>query len=141
MWSRRRAAAKPDKQPEHLRCTDIRLSVYPGRRMKIPGFTPRTAVPLLHRLIAVGGIVLVLLLAVLAASPQLHAWLHGDAGEADHECAVTLFQHGADAVVEVLAVAATAWTVVALVVVPPTAPDLHQRRYWLPPGNAPPALN
>ncbi len=109
--------------------------------MKGPDLPPTTVVPLLHRVLAAGGIVLVLLLAVLAASPGLHAWLHGDAGEADHECAVTLFQHGADAAVAVIAATAAAWIVVALVVLPPAAPDLRLRRYGLPPGNAPPALN
>lgn len=36
----------------------------------------------------------VLFLAALAASPSLHEWLHHDANEANHECAVTLFLHG-----------------------------------------------
>jgi hypothetical protein len=109
--------------------------------MKAPALPPTTAVPLLHRLLAAGGIALVLLLAVLAASPGLHAWLHGDAGEADHECAITLFQHGANAVVAVTATAATVWIVVALAVIPPAAPDIHPRRYWLPPAHAPPVLS
>ena len=38
----------------------------------------------LRRLLAAGGVALVLLLTVLAASPELHARLHGTAGEADH---------------------------------------------------------
>jgi hypothetical protein len=106
--------------------------------MKAPAPPPLTVVSLLHRLVAANGIALVLLLAALAASPGLHAWLHGDAGEADHECAVTLFQHGADVAVAVLAVAATGSIVVALVVTPPAEPVLAPRRYWLPPGHAPP---
>ncbi|WP_415908421.1 hypothetical protein [Oleiharenicola sp. Vm1] len=36
-------------------------------------------------------------LGVLAASPELHAALHGDSGDHAHECAVTLFAHGAAA--------------------------------------------
>src|SRR5271166_1428409 len=36
----------------------------------------------------------VLFLAALAASPSLHEWLHHDADEPGHECAVTLFLHG-----------------------------------------------
>lgn len=39
---------------------------------------------------------MVWLLGVLAASPQLHGAVHAQAGEAAHECAVTLFAHGAD---------------------------------------------
>jgi hypothetical protein len=40
------------------------------------------------------GIVLVLLLNLLAASPSLHEWFHADANHADHQCAVTMFTHG-----------------------------------------------
>jgi hypothetical protein len=102
---------------------------------------PRAFPPLVGRLLAGGCVALVVLLAVLAASPALHEWLHHDAGGADHECAVTLFQHGADAAVAAVAVAATVWIAVALAVIAPAGPDLVQRHYWLPPGNAPPALN
>jgi hypothetical protein len=100
-----------------------------------------TLPPLFGRLLAGGCAALVVLLAVLAASPTLHEWLHRDACAADHECAVTLFQHGADAAVAATTVAAAAWIVVALAVVAPIGPDLGWRRYWLPPGNAPPALD
>jgi hypothetical protein len=37
---------------------------------------------------------LVLMVNAMAASPSLHEWLHADAGEAGHHCAVTLFAHG-----------------------------------------------
>lgn len=37
---------------------------------------------------------LVLLLSALAASPSFHQWLHHDADNPDHECAVTLFSSG-----------------------------------------------
>jgi len=37
---------------------------------------------------------LVLLLNFLAASPSLHARIHTDAGQTEHQCAVTLFAHG-----------------------------------------------
>lgn len=36
------------------------------------------------------------LLGILAFSPELHGHVHADAGAAQHECAVTLFQHGAE---------------------------------------------
>jgi len=39
-------------------------------------------------------IAFVLLLNMLAASPSLHEWFHTDAGQAEHQCAVTLFAHG-----------------------------------------------
>lgn len=38
-----------------------------------------------------------LALGVFAASPDLHATLHRDSGADSHECAVTLFAHGAEA--------------------------------------------
>lgn len=39
---------------------------------------------------------LVLTLAALAASPTAHGELHRDSGHPDHDCAVTLFAHGAE---------------------------------------------
>ena len=58
--------------------------------------THETPVPVFRRLLAVGAAALVLFLGVLAASPSLHASLHGDHGdnpEADG-CAVVLFAGG-----------------------------------------------
>lgn len=91
-----------------------------------------------RRLIAAAGAALVLALSVLAASPQLHEWLHPDAGQPDHECAITLFHHGV----------AQAVTEIALVVVPmrwiarlgtlPAGPNLIGPRFRLSPGRAPP---
>ena len=55
----------------------------------------------LRRLFAAGGVALVLLLAVLAASPAAHEWVHGHAESAAHTpdtdddgCVVNLFAHG-----------------------------------------------
>ncbi len=52
----------------------------------------------LHRLIAVGGAVLVLALTVFAASPALHEHLH-DATQTQHDesCPIVLFASSADA--------------------------------------------
>lgn len=48
----------------------------------------------LHALVA-GGLLSAFLLALgLAASPQLHARVHADAGSPNHECAVTLIASG-----------------------------------------------
>ena len=48
----------------------------------------------LHVIIA-GGLLAALLFALaLAASPQLHARFHADAGSPSHECAVTLIASG-----------------------------------------------
>jgi hypothetical protein len=60
---------------------------------------------------------IVLFLAALAASPSLHQWLHHDANEPGHECAVTLFTHGqvnATTIVPVVAVVAALFGGVAL---------------------------
>jgi hypothetical protein len=47
------------------------------------------------RAIVASGLLSALLLAVgLAASPQLHARFHSDAGSPNHECAVTLIAAG-----------------------------------------------
>ena len=48
-----------------------------------------------------------LMVLAMAASPQLHQWVHHDAGDDGHECAVTLFSHsGCDTVAAVVIVAA-----------------------------------
>lgn len=68
--------------------------------------------PAPRRLLAAGGIALVLLLSVLTANPELHRFIHGD-GEAGHEdgCAVVLFAHGVSAPFDSAVLAATpaAW--------------------------------
>jgi hypothetical protein len=104
-----------------------------------------------HRITAVFGVALVLLLSVLAASPELHAWVHGhegaaqhtspvDApvGDADHACAVTLFASGvslllafflvllARVLIRSHALRSSDWLIV-------TRPH-----YWLVPSHAPP---
>jgi hypothetical protein len=37
---------------------------------------------------------MVLFVSALSASASLHKWLHHDADDPDHECAITLFAHG-----------------------------------------------
>jgi len=123
----------------HLPCADNRLSVVVDRQMKAPALPPTTAVPLLHRLFAAGGIALVLLLTVLAVSPELHAWLHGDAAGADHECAITLFQQGVVAAATGIAVAAVVMVLLDRVATLPAKLHLALPPYWLSPGRAPPA--
>ena len=65
-----------------------------------------------RRLLAAGGIALVLLLSVLAVNPELHRFIHGDA-DAGHEdgCAVVLFAHGVSTPFDsaVLAVTPAQW--------------------------------
>ena len=114
-------------------------------------FSPNHQHPVPSRLTAVLGIALVMLLNVLAASPALHARLHGQqqtpdhaghgqepVGDADHECGVTIFSHGATVllVFSLLLVQqplargrilrACDWLLAA------------RRRYWHAPSHAPP---
>jgi len=105
-----------------------------------------------HRLIAELGVVLVVLLNVFAVSPELHAWLHGHepaaehagpahepVGNSDHECAVTLFAHGATGLM-VFLLPLLAWSLTRSTVL--HAGDwlaAARLRYWLVPSHAPPA--
>ena len=107
--------------------------------MKISEPPPRTDISLVHRLVAAGGIAIVLSLTVLAVSPRLHAWLHQDAGEADHECAVTLFQQGVVAAGAGIILAAAVRVFLAWVAVRPAELHLAPPPYRLNPGRAPPA--
>jgi zinc transporter ZupT len=97
------------------------------------------ASPLLRRLLAAGSVALVLLLAVLAACPELHRWLHSDADHDSHACAVALFASGVTLAAGAVAVAAPAlvWherpavTVEEIFLAPP--------RYLRQPERGPPA--
>ncbi len=91
-----------------------------------------------RRLLAAGAAVLLLTLCVLAASPQLHRWLHPDAEHSDHECAVTLFHHGVTQAVVGVALAVMPLLLVARVALVPAGPDLVAPHYRLIPGRAPP---
>jgi hypothetical protein len=105
------------------------------------------------RLTALLAVLLVVLLNVLAASPELHARLHGrnqgsehtrrghePVGNADHECAVTLFSHGATALL--------VFCLRLLLRSPDRGTLWHagdwlpatRRRYWHAPAHAPPLL-
>ncbi len=43
---------------------------------------------------AIFCLALILTLSLLASCPSLHKFVHKDADDAGHECAVTLFSHG-----------------------------------------------
>ena len=81
---------------------------------------------------------MILFLAALAASPSLHTWLHHDANEADHDCAVTLFLHGhvsATTIVPVMAVVAALFGGIALLA---KTFELVSADYRFSPSRAPP---
>jgi hypothetical protein len=80
---------------------------------------------------------LVLLLNALATSPALHELIHKDAGQADHQCAVTLFAQGK------VDSPACEVTVPAPALLVETTPKIafsvfHTNVEGLPPGRAPP---
>ena len=79
-----------------------RLPLDPEADMRIVRLMTRrvacreTPLPSGFRWIAAACALLVLFLGVLAASPDLHARIHSDADHAEHACAVTLFNQGAE---------------------------------------------
>jgi hypothetical protein len=81
-------------------------------------------------------------LVALAASPQMHHWVHPDAGSDGHECAVTLFLHGAaDGAPAVLVVIVFIAPVLTRVIFPANSPCL--KHLFLSRGileHAPPAV-
>lgn len=93
-----------------------------------------------RRLLAAGGIALVLGLAALTASPDLHRWVHGDhAAATDDNCAVVQFAHGVAVTPDSAVVASGPAPAFALV-----RPDfsevlLTSPRALHPPGRGPPA--
>jgi hypothetical protein len=106
--------------------------------MIVPGLHRSAHPEPLRRLLAAGVAGLVLALSVLAASPSLHAWLHPDAGHADHACAVTLFLQGMTAPAAEVALVVLSLLLVARLIGLPAEPDLLAPRYRLSPGRAPP---
>lgn len=50
---------------------------------------------LIRNLVALTLLAHLFMVLAMAASPRLHEAIHHDADEGDHECAVTLFLHGA----------------------------------------------
>ena len=84
------------------------------------------------------GVFLVLLLNLLAASPSLHEHFHSDAGNAQHQCAVTLFAHGqVDA--PVLDVALPILVASVEFLPQSSVPIPNALLATLPPGRGPPA--
>jgi len=78
------------------------------------------------------------MLAVFAASPSIHHWLHADADHADHECAITLYAQGVTTVVVGGAVAIVAWRLLGLSQCAGNELFLSAPRFLHLPGRAPP---
>ena len=92
----------------------------------------------LSRACALALIWLVLLLAVMAASPAAHHWLHADAGHEDHECAITLYAQGITTTAAILALAVVTWRLLGLSLDVRDELFLAIPRYLHVPGRAPP---
>ncbi len=110
---------------------------------------------LLNRATALLAAVCVLVLTVLAVSPELHAGLHAEAdaahadcahhdadvpvGEAGHTCVVTLFSHGAMALLVFCLMLLARPAVAGLTLRATEDIVAAQPRYRLVPSHAPPA--
>lgn len=107
--------------------------------MPIAGIRRLTLPPWPHRLLAAGAAALVLVLAVLAVSPTLHARLHADAGRADHACVITLFQHGATPTLAAMVLVVAPLVHGVRLAAVPSTPRLVPSPHRLPLAHAPPA--
>lgn len=104
----------------------------------------------LSRVTALVAALCVLMLAVFAASPTLHAGLHEleqtaphdhavPVGDAAHTCAVTLFAHGADALLVFCLLIPARPSVAGLTLRATDEIAVAHPRYRLVPSHAPPA--
>lgn len=109
----------------------------------------RPRLPLVRRLIAALGVLLVLWLTMLAVSPALHSSFHHDelsaetrnhapVEDADHACAVTLFAHGATGLLLFCLLMLVRPLARGILLRAPDEIPLVRSRYWLVPSHAPP---
>lgn len=80
----------------------------------------------------------VLMLALFAASPAIHHWLHADADHADHECAITLYAQGVTTATVGVALVVVAWRLLGLSQNAGVELFLSAPRFLYLPGRAPP---
>jgi hypothetical protein len=75
----------------------------------------------------------------LTYSETLHYWVHGDAGQPNHQCVVTLLATGQiDAVPSAIRIQFTSGD--ASLLAWPDIPVFRSPAYSVPPGRGPPAL-
>jgi len=95
----------------------------------------------LHRLLAAGCAALILLLTVLAASPDLHQRFHHESQpDRDDACAVVLFSLGLTSAAAATTLVVVARCLAEKVAATPAGLDLAAPRFQLPPGCGPPAI-
>jgi hypothetical protein len=85
-------------------------------------------------------VAMVLALVTLGASPVAHAWLHPDAHDHDHNCAVTLYVQGTTVPLTAVSVPLMVWRQVEAAATGGTSSVCSVASYRLPPGCGPPAL-
>lgn len=77
-------------------------------------------------------------LGMLAASPELHAWVHHDAEQSGHTCAVTLFSHGLDNPTLGAALRLAPCLIIVAEVAPTEPQRVESAKDWQLPGRGPP---
>ncbi len=92
------------------------------------------------RAVALALAATVLVLATLATSPVAHAWLHPDAHDRNHVCAVTLYAQGTTVPLTVISVPLIVWRQVDATATGSTTSVCTVASHRLPPGCGPPAL-
>lgn len=119
----------------------------------MPAMTTRPP-SLLARATAVLAVGLVLALSLLSASPELHAWVHGHenagahsdheseptAGDADYNCAVTLFAHGVETLLVFCLLLLARPLARSYILAAGDEIAIARPRYWLVPSHAPPVV-
>ncbi len=99
----------------------------------------RNAIPPLYRVVAAGAAALVLMLAILAVCPSLHAWLHGEKHlDADDDCAVVLFSQGVTPALAAITAVAATLRVLTEGIPAPASLHLTARHFQFPPACGPP---
>jgi len=94
----------------------------------------------LSRAIALLLAVMMLGLAILTTSPIAHAWLHPDAHNGNHVCAVTLYAQGTTLPLTVVSVPSIVWRQEDVAALHSEACVRPAPDYLLPPGCGPPRL-
>jgi hypothetical protein len=92
------------------------------------------------RAVALALAATVLVLVTLATSPVAHAWLHPDAHDRDHNCAVTLYAQGTTVPLTAIDVPLIVWRQVDIAAPIGETSVRTAPSYRLPPGCGPPAL-
>ena len=86
-------------------------------------------------------IVWIFVSSLLAVSPTLHQWLHDDAAQSSHQCAITLFQQQQILPSEPQVAAFVAEVGFVFHLPLHSAPPLTSVDYFCAPGRAPPVLS